>query len=295
MRLHCRVGRHLTARVIHLRTLVALMILGAPPYSALAEAPTVVFPQARIDHVYYNKYESSTFSCKAPSTNCTTVVGRMIDERWSAKPEALFAARDFFAPHVQESFYRSTITGWGPQYRNRTCTETYTLEESPFSNQSKPCKRASLCKNDDNTPEEPTISECNEVNIPVTQEKGSFYARFINSSGTTIEDYTVRVNSRTQLTFNGPTNSTYRVTLDVSATEVKLNKDTRQFDYIPVPCASITVNKAKADRSCKVRLTIPASKGPSPVNIQVLDVTPSVSSAKYFQYEVSLQGPPEEK
>lgn len=294
MRSHDRLtGRHASSIRRCLLSLQALLLVGLPTHVVVAEGLVNVNPEARIDHVYFSKFESSTFSCKQPAVNCTTVVGRMIDERWSAKPDSLFVKRDFEAPDVRESFYRSTMTAWSPQYKNRTCTETYALEESPSMNERKPCKRTSLCKNDDRTPEQPDTSQCDKIDIPVTQEKGSFTGRFINSSGTTIEDYTVRVNSRTLLTFNGPPLS-YRVTLDVSATEVKLNKQSREFDYIPVPCASIKVNGKNANTSCKVQLIIPGGQR-NPLNIQVIDVTPSVANAKYIQYEVSLQGPPEEK
>lgn len=294
LRLLRSVCRSMTAIVVPLLLCTGAALGDKYDRTAVEGLVDKIYPEARVDLVAFSKIETSSYGCRDGSPNCSTYSGSMIEERWNQRLQPLFAARDFFDSHIDASFFRSVRTAWSARYANRICTDTSTYQQMAVNSRQRPGSRTVECTEDGSAPTHQDYELTSPPTLHTTQEKGSFSGRWLASSNI-IQDYSINLSSRMELTFNGPPMKTYRVSLNVSATRIDLDKKSNLFKYTPVPCPSIVVAGQKADSSCNVRLTLPAGTDPSLPNIQVMDVTPSVASAPYISYDISLLGVPEEK
>ena len=79
--------------------------------------------------------------------------------------------------------------------------------------------------------------------------------------------------------------STYRVPIGVTLTRAVFNGETKEFDYAPVPCTSITVAGKALDKNCQTTITM---------EIGSVNVTPT-APVPYYIYSVFVSGAITEK
>ena len=117
--------------------------------------------------------------------------------------------------------------------------------------------------------------------IPVNPAIGHFNAVWKGENF--IENYAVSENSRSQLTVNGVSKNTYKVTVTASAEQMIYDAKSRLFNYVPIPCKSLRVNGKKQDKDCRVILT---AHGP----VATFDITPK-AAVSYYAYSVFADYP----
>jgi len=235
----------------------------------------------------YRKLAESTVGC-----GDWGVIAQKIVSQWSCTIQLQKYSEDYYAFECVDSDYRkSDKKTFGSAYAARYGVTSCTTDHIYTSNL-RGATIFSVIVNLCNGPKAPP-SSTTKVTFPPNVDvvgTGSFRGRLL--FGDLIENFSVTESSSTYLgvwdTLNGGTqsNSTIQVPISVSLVQLVLNKQTNEFDYVPVSCTKITVAGKSLDKNCQTTITRP---GAGTVN-----VTPS-APVPYYAYIVFVSGAITEK
>ncbi|MEI7463352.1 MAG: hypothetical protein WCK03_03055 [Candidatus Taylorbacteria bacterium] len=277
-------------------------------FTTTANAETT-YVGATIDQVYYHKIEASKYTCVEASRELSLtesllasvgiitknkLIAQMscanwsgsggmvylgIDSSYTLTPYIELGLREFVGAVGDESYSRTDTTTTAPRYGSQTCVRTHTYKNYPIKNHG--TSGGKITNSCDKSL--PSYSVNYPPYISVNNAKGSYTARWKSSN--VIEDFTVREDSRSVLTFNGLSSHTYNIIINASAQQLILNTKTNMFEYKDIPCKSIRVNGNVLNSSCQTTLRV---TGP----VATVDVTP-IASVPYYFYSVSNNTPEE--
>ena len=260
-----------------------------------------VVPEARIDFVMFDKIETKYTTPNTQASTSAMLIGQVLQYRWTQSPDPLFSARDFLAPRVRTTYFKSNEQILSPRYKNRRCKDTWTYVEEVMTDRQRDGELRSVCSEDGpegsgRTPNDVTKDRITSPpDIETDTIIGIYKSAFPGSSGLFTENFEANVKSRTLLTFNGPPGKMYWVDLKLSLESGALNAITRTLQFTPIACKGIRIGSATTDRNCIARILIPASKDATLPNMQTIDVTPPLIAGKIIKYEVSVAAGPQEK
>ena len=210
------------------------------------------------------------------------VISQKIDSRWSCTLRLRKYSADNYAFECVDDNYsksdkRTFGSGYAARYGVTSCTTTH-IYKSNFNNASLFSVIINSCVGPKALP-----STTTKVTFPPNVDivgTGSFRGRLL--FGDLIEDLSVTESGSAYLgvwdTFIGMrSNFPIQVPIDVALVQLVLNTKTNQFDYVPVPCTSITVAGTALDKNCQTKVTMSGTG--------FVDVTPK-ALVPYYIYSV---------